>query len=103
MHDSGRSDLQAYIDLYTFRDVRARMLNSSDMTLADLLASIKSARMIQMLENHRILCNRNLSSLNRCLSADSLLLATSGMTLAHLHEYFDCICFEMYVHGCSMR
>ena len=68
-----------------------------------LLASIESAYMIQMFDNQRIRCNRNLSNLNRCPSAYPLLLATSGVTLADLHEYFDCTCFEMYVHGCSMR
>ena len=39
---------------YTFRDVRAWMLNASCMTLADLRASIESAGMIQRLDTHRI-------------------------------------------------
>ena len=73
------------------------------MTLADFLASIESACMIQTLDNHRIRCNRHLRGLNRCPSAYPLLLATSGMTLADLHAYIDCTCFEMYVHGYSMH
>ena len=73
------------------------------MTLADFLASIESACMIQTLDNHRIRCNRHLRGLNRCPSAYPLLLATSGMTLADLHAYIDCTRFEMYVHGCSMH
>ena len=76
------------------------MLNASDMTLDDLLASIDSACMIQILDNHRMRCNRHLRGLNRCSSAYPLLLATLGMTLVDLHAYIDCTCFEMYVHGC---
>ena len=55
------------------------------MTCADLLASNESACIIQMLYNNRIRCNRHLRGLIRCPPAYSLLLATSGMTLADLH------------------
>ena len=77
------------------------MLNASGMTRADLLASIESAFMIQVLDNHRIRCNRHLRGLNRCPSAYPLLLVIS--TLADVHAYIDCTRFEMHVHGCSMH
>ena len=103
-HDS-MADLQAYISVFRVSRciIRAWMLYASGMTLADLLPPIVSACMIQILENHRIRCNRQLRGFNRCPSAYPILLATSGMTLADLHAYIDCTCFEMYVHGCSMR
>ena len=127
-HDS-LADLKADISISHVSRcfIRASMLNASGITVADLFACIESACMIQILDNHRSRCNRHLRGLNRCPSAYPLLLATpgmtrrytsiyrlytfpavcawmlnaSGMTLADLHAYSDCTCFEMGVHGCS--
>ena len=74
-HDS--SQLKNIHRFYTFRNVF--YVNG---------CSIKSACMIQVLDNHRIQSNGHLRGLNRCLSAYALLLTTSDMTLADLHAYF---------------
>ena len=80
------------------------MINASGMTLDDLFAYIESARVTQILDNHRIWFNRHICSLNRRSSSYPILLVSLGMTLADLHANIDSIVwFEMYVHGCSMH
>ena len=78
------------------------MLNASGMTLHDLLAYIETACVTQILNNHRIWCNRHLRGLNRCPSAHPLLLITSGISLADLHAYVNFTGIEMWLYGCSM-
>ena len=60
------ADLHAYIDCTRSEMCVQWMLNASGMALDDLIASIESACLTQILHNYRIWCNRHLSGLNRC-------------------------------------